>query len=194
VLAPHGVSEPCGRFGPVAVVVRALPIRLAPVPGEALDSYLEALACRSRATWGDIIDAVGLGTSAAPVRPGSYPWVGRLTGSPLSAVSQSTGVDVSTADDAGGVHAGRGRQALGAASVVAAAVPVLRGVPGRRRGRPLAAVVAPTLVLRMPAPQLLARRLLSAVWSATAYGAAALLADSADRNLRVKRPGHSGGI
>ena len=96
MLASHSESVHCGRFGPVTVAVRALPIRLAPVPGEALDSYLEALACRYGATWGDVIDAVGLGTSAAPVRPGPYPWVGGLTGSQLSAVSQSTGVDVST--------------------------------------------------------------------------------------------------
>jgi hypothetical protein len=40
--------------------IRTLPIRLAPVDGEALDSWLEALAHRSGVTWGDIVAAVGV--------------------------------------------------------------------------------------------------------------------------------------
>lgn len=40
--------------------VRTLPIRVAPIPGEAMDSWLEALAARSQSAWGDLLDAVGL--------------------------------------------------------------------------------------------------------------------------------------
>ena len=41
-------------------MVRAFPIRVPPHPGEGLDSYLEALAARHHAAWGDVLDAVGL--------------------------------------------------------------------------------------------------------------------------------------
>lgn len=40
--------------------IRTLPVRLAPIPGEALDSWLEALGARSPAAWGDLLDTVGL--------------------------------------------------------------------------------------------------------------------------------------
>ena len=40
--------------------VRALPIHLAPLPGEALDSWLEALAHRLHTRLGDLLAAVGL--------------------------------------------------------------------------------------------------------------------------------------
>jgi TniQ len=76
------------------MTLRTVPIRLAPVEGEGLDSYLEALACRSGTAWGDVIDAVGLGAPMTPSRPGIYPWVRRLTGSQSTALSQSTGVDI----------------------------------------------------------------------------------------------------
>jgi TniQ/Sigma-70, region 4 len=75
---------------------RALPIRLPPVPGEAIDSYLEALASRSRAAWGDMIDAVGLGSATSSSGTGIYPWLIQLTESQSTALSRSTGVDTST--------------------------------------------------------------------------------------------------
>ncbi len=40
--------------------VRTLPIRLPPVAGEALDSWLEALAHRNATAFGDLLSAVGL--------------------------------------------------------------------------------------------------------------------------------------
>lgn len=40
--------------------IRTLPVRVAPLPGEALDSWLEALAARSPAAWGDLLDTIGL--------------------------------------------------------------------------------------------------------------------------------------
>ncbi|MUL67063.1 hypothetical protein BOO86_21500 [Mycobacterium sp. CBMA 234] len=40
--------------------VRTLPIRVAPLPGEAIDSWLEAVAARCHSVWCDVLDAVGL--------------------------------------------------------------------------------------------------------------------------------------
>lgn len=40
--------------------IRTLPIRVAPLPEESLESWLEALARRMSAAWGDLTDAVGL--------------------------------------------------------------------------------------------------------------------------------------
>jgi hypothetical protein len=37
---------------------RTLPIRVEPIPGEALDSWLAALATRMRCSWGEILDSV----------------------------------------------------------------------------------------------------------------------------------------
>ncbi|WP_100515233.1 TniQ family protein [Mycobacteroides abscessus] len=41
-------------------IVRTLPIRMEPVDGEALDSWLEALSFRLATTWGDLVAATGL--------------------------------------------------------------------------------------------------------------------------------------
>ncbi|MGC9543015.1 TniQ family protein [Streptomyces sp. UG1] len=41
-------------------VVRSLPLRTAPIPGEALDSWLEALAAQLRTPMGDLLCEVGL--------------------------------------------------------------------------------------------------------------------------------------
>jgi hypothetical protein len=41
-------------------VLRSLPIRVAPLPGEAVDSWLEALAFRMHSSWGDLCETVGL--------------------------------------------------------------------------------------------------------------------------------------
>ncbi|CAN5555560.1 hypothetical protein BH10ACT9_BH10ACT9_46190 [soil metagenome] len=41
-------------------MVRSLPLRVAPHPGEGLDSYLETLAARHHATWGSLLIATGL--------------------------------------------------------------------------------------------------------------------------------------
>jgi hypothetical protein len=40
--------------------VRTLPVRLQPLPEESLDSWLEALAARTDATWGQILCALGI--------------------------------------------------------------------------------------------------------------------------------------
>ena len=58
------------------VAVRTLPLRVAPVAGEAIDSWLEATAHRCSVTWAELRAALG------PVLPATvYPdeWIGRLT-------------------------------------------------------------------------------------------------------------------
>lgn len=80
-----------GEGGP-ATICRSLPIRLPPVDGEALDSYLEALAYRSHTPWGDLLRAVGLDNESMGSGTGIYGWLVGLTGSQSSALSRSTGV------------------------------------------------------------------------------------------------------
>ena len=81
-----------GEGAPVTTC-RSLPIRLPPVDGEALDSYLEALAYRSHTTWGDLLRAVGLDNPMMGSGTGIYGWLLGLTGSQPSALCRSTGVD-----------------------------------------------------------------------------------------------------
>lgn len=73
--------------------VRALPIRVLPVPGEALDSWLEALAARYQSSWGDLLDAVGLGGSAGTAL-GLRLRRSLPATNDLSTISQATGVSM----------------------------------------------------------------------------------------------------
>ncbi len=74
--------------------VRTLPIRVKPLPEESLDSWLEALASRTDATWGEILRALGIfgmhGNTA------SY-WATRanvsLTPGQVDTISYCTGVE-----------------------------------------------------------------------------------------------------
>lgn len=69
--------------------VRTLPIRVTPMDGEALDSWLEALAHRTHTAFGDLLSAVGLspyhgmGTSA---------WIVRLTPDERAVIAAATGI------------------------------------------------------------------------------------------------------
>lgn len=69
-------------------MTRTLPLRVAPVPGEALDSWLEALAARHATPLGDLIGAVGLaGVTYAP-------WMLiHLTDRQREDVAYATGID-----------------------------------------------------------------------------------------------------
>ena len=51
-------------------MVRTLPIRVAPIEGEALDSWLEAIAHRTHTAFGDVLSAVAL--DSHPVRRGRH--------------------------------------------------------------------------------------------------------------------------
>ena len=50
-------------------LARTLPLRVPPVPGEAIDSWLEALARRSQVTVGTLTAALGWPVPATPPRP-----------------------------------------------------------------------------------------------------------------------------
>ncbi|KBZ61230.1 hypothetical protein K875_04181 [Mycobacterium [tuberculosis] TKK-01-0051] len=106
---------------------RTLPIRLTPAVGEALDSYLEALAYRSHTAWGDVVGAVGLGEST--MRSGIYGWLMRLTRSQSSALSRATGIDATRLDSmtVAGLTSG-----ASATSGPCAPAPILRA-PARSR-------------------------------------------------------------
>jgi len=73
--------------------VRTLPLRVPPVDDEALDSWLEALAARMSASWGEVVTSVGLGSSTENL-PRDYigRWLRGLSGPQLSAISTATGV------------------------------------------------------------------------------------------------------
>lgn len=70
--------------------VRTLPIRLDPLAGEALDSWLEALAHRSHTVLADLLGAVGLKMDEA--RSGGNGWIIQLSPDEVVAVSCATGV------------------------------------------------------------------------------------------------------
>ncbi|WP_433625740.1 TniQ family protein [Nocardia sp. CA-120079] len=69
--------------------IRTLPIRVAPVPGEALDSWLEAVAARSHTAWADLLTAVGL-LKASTAQ--SSNWVFKLRPQETAAIATATGI------------------------------------------------------------------------------------------------------
>lgn len=72
--------------------VRTLPIRLKPVPGEAIDSWLEALAHRNHAVHADLLAAVTPGTDQR--HPSiQNAWIVRMSAQETQAVSAATGID-----------------------------------------------------------------------------------------------------
>jgi TniQ/Bacterial regulatory helix-turn-helix protein, lysR family len=73
---------------------RTLPIRVAPLPGEALDSWLEALAYRIRTSWADLLGAVGLATD----RSGGIRWMMRTEPLEVAAISTATGIAATLVD------------------------------------------------------------------------------------------------
>lgn len=82
--------------GQVMTLARTFPIRLAPLPGEALDSWLEALAHRLDARLGDVLGDLGL---AAPVNNGirelAVPtdWTIALREEEAARIAHATGAD-----------------------------------------------------------------------------------------------------
>lgn len=69
--------------------VRSLPIRLAPIAGEALDSWLEALAHRNATAFGDLLAAVGLNPYHGMATNG---WIVALAPEQESTISAATDV------------------------------------------------------------------------------------------------------
>lgn len=66
---------------------RTLPIRLEPIPGEALDSWLESLAHRTHTGFGDLLVAVGLPTAN---QQDAGRWITQLTAHQLRSISDAT--------------------------------------------------------------------------------------------------------
>ncbi|NKQ57335.1 LysR family transcriptional regulator [Amycolatopsis sp. K13G38] len=71
--------------------IRTLPIRLAPLPGEAVDSWLEALAERLHTSIFDLFRSAGIATQWNTAKA-HKPWVHHLDTEQLAAVGTATGV------------------------------------------------------------------------------------------------------
>lgn len=68
---------------------RTLPIRVPPLPGEAIDSWIEALATRHHASWQDLLDALGLTQPRSTVTG----WIARPTPHEMATMTAATGCD-----------------------------------------------------------------------------------------------------
>lgn len=69
--------------------MRTLPIRVSPIEGEALDSWLEALAHRTHTAFGDLLHAVGL---TAHTKTTAAWWMVKLSPTEAETLSAVTGV------------------------------------------------------------------------------------------------------
>lgn len=69
--------------------VRTMPIRVSPIPGEAIDSWLEVLAHRTHTAWADLLSAVGLD---APNSAANSGWVVQILPGESAAISAATGL------------------------------------------------------------------------------------------------------
>jgi TniQ len=75
---------------------RTFPIRLAPLPGEALDSWLEALAHRLNVRLGDVLGDLGLAArSKNGIRELAVPadWTIALRAEEAARIARATGAD-----------------------------------------------------------------------------------------------------
>lgn len=70
--------------------VGTLPIRVSPLPGEAIDSWLEAQAARSQTAWGDLMAALGL---SRPDASGIDHWIVQPLPEESTAIAAATGID-----------------------------------------------------------------------------------------------------
>ena len=71
--------------------VRTLPFRVSPVPGEAIDSWLETIAFRCDTPWADLMSALG---DTLPRGGNSTAWVLQLSDAQAAAISTATQIDV----------------------------------------------------------------------------------------------------
>ncbi|MDQ1245715.1 MAG: hypothetical protein QG597_82 [Actinomycetota bacterium] len=69
--------------------VRTLPIRLPPISGEALDSWLEAMAYRNATAFGDLLTAVGLKPYHGTATTG---WIVTLSTAEAATIAAATGL------------------------------------------------------------------------------------------------------
>ncbi len=139
--------------------VDTIPVRLPPLPGEALDSWLETYAHLLHAGTGDIFQLAGLGPrwDYAARANGHKPWAYRLDPPDLASLSAVSGVPPATGHRAGRRQHSGGLAADAALVAAAHRLAVLPPVPGRER-RPVDAVLADTVDLRLHLPPGTARR------------------------------------
>ena len=71
------------------VGVRTLPRRVAPTDGEALDSWIEAVAARHQAPFGDVLTRYGLAAPHVPIAT----WLRSLSDEQTSRIADASGVD-----------------------------------------------------------------------------------------------------
>ncbi|MFD4403096.1 TniQ family protein [Nocardia sp. NPDC058499] len=72
---------------------RTLPIRVPPLPGEAIDSWLEALAARHRTSWADLLDALGFTQPRSAISS----WIARLDPGEITSLVAATGIEPAVA-------------------------------------------------------------------------------------------------
>ncbi|MFV8160552.1 TniQ family protein [Mycobacterium sp. 134] len=70
--------------------VRTLPMRIAPIGGEAIDSWLEAIAHRTHTAFGDLLTAVGLSPHNGM---DTTAWIVRLNSDEADMIRTATGID-----------------------------------------------------------------------------------------------------
>lgn len=92
-------------------MVRTLPFRLSPRDGEALDSYLEALAHRSHAPWAGILDAVGLTDSGRSGTGSVYEWLVDPASHQLASITTALGIDSAVVESMTGHRFTRAQEA-----------------------------------------------------------------------------------
>ena len=93
-LEAPSVLQNLHRVCGLTVPLRTLPIRIRPLPGESLDSWLETIAERMDTTWGDLVEGIGLASRHEQRRRDYVAAALRgLSVSQLAAVSHCAGVD-----------------------------------------------------------------------------------------------------
>lgn len=112
-------------------MVRTLPIRVAPIDGEALDSWLEAIAHRTYTAFGDLLSAVTLDYTRSE-GGGANAWVVRLHPEQAAAISEATGISEATIHTMTLTHySGRGVRIEPDTGTVSRAFPWSRGSGSR---------------------------------------------------------------
>ena len=149
--------------------IRSLPLRLQPIEGEAIDSYIEAYAARIGATFTEFEDAVGLERIPNSERRG---WLVQLGGNELTSLAAATGLpaDCLAADDV--VPLRRTSRSSGFVPAVpylrrpmgiCAGITILSGVPRGHRGA-MVSYVATRLVVRVLETLMCTRASVSGMW------------------------------
>lgn len=92
-MTPTELRVLCTAGGGQAPPLRTLPLRTMPVPGEALDSWLQAIAHHSDATWCDIGTATGYLAGRAT---GARQPITTITAAQMTALAYTTGITPQT--------------------------------------------------------------------------------------------------